>query len=70
MERPRGRPPPPFPSHPGICGALVGLYHDNGSSLSSQYVGDSRIFYEGMPTLFGVIGTSLILISFESFLVV
>ena len=29
--------------HPGICGALVGLYHHIGSSLSPQYVGDSRV---------------------------
>ena len=35
------RPPPP---HPGTCGALVGLYHHIGSSLSPQYVGDSRVF--------------------------
>ena len=28
--------------HPGTCGALVGLYHHIGSSLSPQYVGDSR----------------------------
>ena len=34
-------PPPP----PGTCGALVGLYHHIGSSLSPQYVGDSRIFF-------------------------
>ena len=30
------RPPP----HPGTCGALVGLYHHIGNSLSPQYVGD------------------------------
>ena len=34
----------PDPPHPGTCGALVGLYHHIGSSLSPQYVGDSRVF--------------------------
>ena len=34
----------PEPPHPGICGALVGLYHHISSSLSSQYVGDSHVF--------------------------
>ena len=33
----------PSPPHPGICGALVGLHHHIGSSLSPQYVGDSRV---------------------------
>ena len=37
------RPPPP-PPHPGTCGTLVRLYHHIGSSLSPQYVGDSRVF--------------------------
>ena len=36
--------PDPPPPHPGICGAIVGLYHHIGSSLSPQYVGNSRIF--------------------------
>ena len=30
--------------HPRTCGALVGLYHHIGSSLSPQYVRDSRVF--------------------------
>ena len=33
----------PSSVHPGICGALVGLYHHIGSFLSPQYVGVSRI---------------------------
>ena len=37
-------PAPPPPPHPGTCGALVGLYHHIGSSLSPQHVGDSRVF--------------------------
>ena len=32
------------PPHPETCGALVGLYHHIGSSLSPQYVEDSRVF--------------------------
>ena len=40
--------PTPSPLHPGICGALVGLYHHIGSSLSPRYVGDSRILSWGM----------------------
>ena len=36
--------PDPPPPHPGTCGALVGLYRHIGSSLSPQYVGDSRVF--------------------------
>ena len=35
--------PDPPPPHPGICGALVGLYRVIGSSLSPHYVGDSRV---------------------------
>ena len=42
QSKPR-RPHPP-PPHPGICEALLGLYYHNGSSLSPQYVGDSRVF--------------------------
>ena len=38
----RSKPGPP--PHPRTCGALVGLYHDIGSSLSPQYVGDLRVF--------------------------
>ena len=29
--------------HTGICAALLGLHHHIGSSLSPQYVGDSRV---------------------------
>ena len=36
-------PHPPRPPHPRICEALVGLHHHIGSSLSPQYVGDSRL---------------------------
>ena len=35
--------PRPLPT-PGTCGALVGLYHRIGSSLSPQYVGDLLVF--------------------------
>ena len=35
--------PDPQPPKPGICGALVGLYHHICSSLSPQYVGNSRV---------------------------
>ena len=46
----------PDPSHPGICGALVGLYHHIGGP---QYVGDSCVL---SLLSWGMWGISLVLI--------
>ena len=49
------------PPHPVICGAFVGLYHHTGSSLSLQYVGDSRVLLLLSWGMWGV-GSEFVLI--------